>query len=256
MAEPRTARLVASRAIGSGTRWLRFAVDGELGFTGGQYIIVNTRVPIGDGKVAKRAYSLLSRDNEQNHFEIAVRRVDSGPGSNYMLEIAEGSTLQFTGPWGKFVPARAAEAAEVESPRVVVIATDTGITAALGLLGSRSFEPFLMKTSVHWLVESDDYFLPLSFVRERLPEGTVQFERTVATADAPDRADWYAREEKSLLDTLLREKPAAVFLSGDGFLLSRFRDALTTRCSVPPMIAVESFFHHQELKAAAGAASS
>src|SRR5262249_44505525 len=146
--------------------------SGELGFTGGQYIIVNTGIELDGGKVAKRAYSILSSDDEQRQFQLAVRRIGEGPGSNFMHRLAVGAELPFSGPWGKFLPSWAS------GPRLV-FATDTGITAALGLLKGHQFRKLAVDTRVIWSVESDDYFLPASLARESI-SSYANFEVAVA----------------------------------------------------------------------------
>jgi ferredoxin-NADP reductase len=250
MAQQRIARLLSTREIHSDTRLLRFATEDALGFTGGQYIIVNTGIAIGEGKIAKRAYSLLSSDTGQSHFEIAVRRIHNGPGSNYMLSLAEGSELAFSGPWGKLLP-RVPDSANITP--TLVLATDTGITAALGLVNSAIFAPSLAATSIFWLSESDKYFLPESFVRERIPTGCKHFEVVRIPADTDGRESWLSSHQDSFLKRMLSEPPSTAFLSGDGFLLSEFRDAMRQSLPHPPEILIETFFHHQAVKTAIAA---
>lgn len=244
MAEARTARLANVEEFGADTHVLRFELDMELGWTGGQYVIVNTGVPIGEGKVAKRAYSLLSSDEEQRSFTIAVRRIGTGPGSNAMLAMKPGDTLQFTGPWGKFLPSRALDAAG-DGP-VVVIATDTGITVALGLLRSQAFAPLLGRTQLHWLVGSDDYFLPRDFVTEQVPHACGVFEMHTVAANAGLRSEWLAEEGEAWLRSLLSQRPGAVYLAGDGLVLAQARRILGEEAG--PVPSIESFFGHQLLK--------
>src|SRR5260370_33392229 len=125
MGEGRVARLVKAECVGSEARLLRFALaEGEIGFAGGQYIIVNTGIELAGGKLAKRAYSILSSDDDQREFQIAVRRVGEGPGSNFMHRIEVGAELTVSGPWGKFVTN-----GESPGPRLV-FATHTGTTPA------------------------------------------------------------------------------------------------------------------------------
>lgn len=248
MAQQRIARLLSTRELHSNTRLLRFATEAPLGFTGGQYIIVNTGIVIKEGKIAKRAYSLLSSDTDQSHFEIAVRRIHNGPGSNYMLDLAGGSELAFSGPWGKFLP-RKSQSSSI-SP-TLVLATDTGITAALGLINATTFTPNLETTSIFWLNESDKYFLPESFVRERIPSRSKHFEVVRVSGNTNSRESWLADHRNSFLKHVLSEQPSAIFLSGDGFLLSDFRDAIRRILPYPSDITIETFFHHQAIKTTA-----
>ncbi len=255
MAEVKTARLLERRPLSRDSALLRFSADAAFAFTGGQYVIVNTLVPVGplsEGKTVKRAYSVLSSDADHGVFEMAVRRIDQGPGSNYMLALELGARLEFSGPWGKYLPMAASEG---EDDRTLLIATDTGITVALGLLRGVAFRTRLKGIRLVWLAESDDYFVSEEFVRERLPEACGSFERILVPADKQERAAWLAREQQSLLKTAMRDKPRAAYLSGDGSLLAAFRDALRGLEADAPAIFVESFFHHQDLKTVATRAS-
>ena len=257
MADIRKARLLSSVKEGGEARLLRFSsastTQDGFAFTGGQYIILNTGIPLPDGKVAKRAYSLLSSDADPGTFEIAVRRVGSGPGSNYLLDLQPGSEIQFSGPWGKYLPLPATD--DDPQPPTLIVATDTGITAALGLLSGQSFAPQRQHTRLVWLRDSDDYFLPESVVRERLGNGLSPeaFEVHDVPFDSDARVTWLQQNaERIVPDTALR----AAYLSGDGFLLAAFRDRLNALPSAPKLF-IESFFHHQLLKdPAKGAASS
>ena len=51
----------------------------------------------------------------------------------------------------------------------LVLATDTGITAALGLVQGVRFQALAAKAIVIWLRTTPDYFLPEPLVRERVP---------------------------------------------------------------------------------------
>jgi ferredoxin-NADP reductase len=110
MAQQRIATLIESERLSDETCLLSFRMaDGELGFVGGQYIIVDTGIPLPGNKVAKRAYSIISADDDQREFQVAVRRIGEGPGSNFMHRLTNGDTLHFSGPWGKFVAAEPAD---------------------------------------------------------------------------------------------------------------------------------------------------
>jgi ferredoxin-NADP reductase len=246
MAQQKAAQLITACNIGANARLLEFALEDELGFTGGQYIIVNTGVPLAEGKVAKRAYSILSSDAQQRRFQIAVRRIGSGPGSNYMFDLPLHAELAFSGPWGKYLP-RNAQSVNAGDRATTVLATDTGITAAMGLIGAEMFTPFREDTTVLWLVESDEYFLPEAFIRERLANLCRHLGIVRVPADHIQRESWLRLHKDALYERILQEYPATVFLSGDGRLLSELRDVLQNGPS-PLEVIVESFFHHQELK--------
>jgi ferredoxin-NADP reductase len=245
MAQQRSARLVSAQNVGANARLLEFSLEDELGFTGGQYIIVNTGIPIAADKVAKRAYSILSGDIRQHRFQIAVRRIGAGPGSNYMFDLPLDAELAFSGPWGKYLP-REQEPGNADRS-TLILATDTGITAAIGLVSAEKFAPYRQRTNLFWITESDEYFLPESFVRERISALCGHFEVIKVPTASEQRESWLSTQRDTLLNRIRREEPATAFLSGDGFLLAEFRNALESG-PYPVQVSVESFFHHQELK--------
>lgn len=170
MAEQFSAQLVHAQALGAETRLLRFAFPQgtSFGFVGGKYVIINSGKVLPDGKICKRAYSILSSDSDQTGFEIAVRRI--GMGSNFLHELPINSELYFSGPWGKFV---AVDGEEEKS--TWILATDTGITAALGLIQAEGFKPKLARTELCWWLEPGGYFLPESYVRGKIPPACGSF---------------------------------------------------------------------------------
>jgi ferredoxin-NADP reductase len=241
MAEARLARVIKAESMGTGARLLTFAtVSSELGFTGGQYIIVNTGIELEGGKLAKRAYSILSSDNEQEKFQLAVLRIGEGPGSNFMHRIAVGAELQFSGPWGKFLP-------DTTSGPRLVFATDTGITATLGLLRGRQFRESAAETTVLWFVESDDYFIPASFARESIRLEYARFESVAAPpVGDPSRLD----RALALVDRSIgARRPSCAYLAGDGAIIYPLRERLVAAGVAQDRIRLEAFFNNPDRKA-------
>jgi len=246
MAQERKAALAWARNIGSDTRLLQFTTEyDELAFAGGQYVIVHAGMPEGGGKATKRAYSILTSDRERRSFQIAVRKIAQGGGSNFMHALPEGATLSFSGPWGKY------RIDGSPGQRALILATDTGITAALGLVQSQDFGTWSRESSIVWLVESDQYFLPEAFVRERAA-GCCSLEVIhLPPAGTPERTAWFENWSPQFIQG---KQPDAAFLSGDGLLLFSFRDLLLARGMSADQIRLETFFNHK--KAAEMVASS
>jgi ferredoxin-NADP reductase len=119
MAAPeRTARVVRVVDHGGSTRSLFLRPDGARPeFTPGQFL--SCRLPVG-GDVLTRPYSIASRP-EEDVLEICLNAVPGGAGSAYLLALAVGAPLAFTGPWGTFTLARAPEA------EAVFVADGTGV---------------------------------------------------------------------------------------------------------------------------------
>ncbi|HLH75212.1 MAG TPA: FAD-dependent oxidoreductase [Candidatus Binataceae bacterium] len=242
MAQSRNARLVRAQHLGPEARLLTFALaEGQLGFAGGQYIIVNTGVDLGGGKIAKRAYSILSADDEQSQFQIAVRRLGEGPGSNFMHRIAEGTELAFSGPWGKFV-SHGAGAGER-----LLFATDTGITAALGLLRGMRSRAEATSTTALWFVPSPDYFLPPAFAHDAIAACCRRF--SVAAAPPAGEASRLGAALLALESALGPALPASAYLAGDGAVIYPLRERLIELGMAKEQIQLEAFFNNPERRA-------
>jgi ferredoxin-NADP reductase len=232
MATPRFAQLVAASAPAAGTRLLELEASEPLGFTGGQYIIVDTGLVLPNGKAVKRAYSIFSADGDQRRLRLAVTRI--GPASTYLHEAPVGSTLKFSGPWGKLIPADSSAGA------TLMLATDTGITAALGLLQSARFQPLLAETTLVWLRPAPGAFLPDELVRALLPPGLAARFDLLPPVDHPERVPWV----RGLLRPWLQPgKLARAFIAGDGAVNYALLDDLVAAGVPATRDSVESFFN-------------
>jgi NAD(P)H-flavin reductase len=239
MALARFAQLVEAERIGTDTRVLTLEMKGDepLGFVGGQYIIVDTGLTAASGKAIKRAYSLLSADQDQRGFTLSSKRLPAGPGSNYMHELPVGGEIKFSGPWGKLRPA------EGLSGPTLVVATDTGVTAALGLLRGRPFAALLPQTHFLWLRSEPGYFLPDDFVQASLPPGLGRAEiGPLPPIGHPERISHVRSHVRSVLAEDLSGLGQA-FIAGDGLVNYALLDDLV-RAGVPATRdSVESFFN-------------
>jgi ferredoxin-NADP reductase len=237
MAVPRFARLAAATTLGPDTRLLELELTGEepLGFLGGQYIIVDSGLTLPTGKAAKRAYSILSADTDQRRFQLASKRIPGGLASGFLHEIPTGTEIKFSGPWGKMVPTEAAAGA------TLVVATDTGITAAIGLLGGRRFAALLSSTTLLWLRTSPDYFLPDDLVRSRLPGALGSAEiGDLPPIDHPERISWVRGRTRALVQPA---RLAQAFIAGDGAVNYALLDDLIAAGVQATRDSVESFFN-------------
>lgn len=230
MAIAREARVVHVVDLTPTTRVLELEPTAPLDFVGGQYVIVNSGLTLPDGKLAKRAYSFLSADERQERVVLAVRQMKERPGSgvvsNWLHTRAVGDVIAFSGPWGKWL------ADDARPRRTLVLATDTGITAALGLVCGRAFAPQRARAELVWLVEHDRYFLPAPFVTAALPAGVAFWRRPLPPVGHPERIPQALRVAAA--DTAFD----SVFLVGDGAVVCALRD------HVFPEARVETFFNH------------
>jgi len=114
-------RLARAQMISPNVRELAFErVDGvPFEFQAGQW--VSLVLPLAEGE-ARRAYSVASPPDGSPGFEIAVTKVDGGPGSTYLHALTPGSVLRAIGPQGFFTRPRGA------AHPSLFIGTGTGVT--------------------------------------------------------------------------------------------------------------------------------
>jgi ferredoxin-NADP reductase len=240
MAAQKEARVIAVEPLSELARAITMRPAERLDFVGGQYIIVNSGATLPDGKLAKRAYSIVTPDAQQDEIVLVVRRIGEGPASRFMHAVEPGDVVPFSGPWGKFLPDDA-------RPRraTYILVTDTGITAALGLVRGSAFAPQLATARLVWLVENEHYFLTEEFVRARLPWSLPMARVSIPGVKHPERVA-AARAE---LDRLLADGvPESVYLAGDGDVLYPLRERFIAAGVSDANIRVESFFNNPNKK--------
>lgn len=231
MAIPHTAEVVAVAPFGPRGCLVTLDWAAAPGFVGGQYVIVDSGRLHPSGKPAKRAYSIVSSDRAPARIELAVKRV-GGPTSSYLHEVRVGDAVRFTGPWGQFVPAPAA------APSLVLV-TDTGITAALGLVNAAAFADRRAGSHLVWFVD-EELATPARLV-ERAAGITVHLE-----AGGHDRV---RRATDRALALIARHRLEAVYLAGDGAVVHPVRAALVAAGVAEAAIGVEGFFNNPIRKA-------
>jgi ferredoxin-NADP reductase len=114
-------RLARARMLGPHVRELAFErVDGTpMEFVAGQWM--SLVLPLAEGE-ARRAYSIASPPDGSSAFEIAVTKVDGGPGSTYLHGMDLGATVRVIGPQGFFTRPRTAR------HPALFVGTGTGVT--------------------------------------------------------------------------------------------------------------------------------
>jgi ferredoxin-NADP reductase len=161
-----------------------------------------------------------------------------------MHRLKIGSELKFSGPWGKFV------ATDKIEGDLLIVATDTGITAALGLLRGCDLSRARERSKLIWFAESTRYFLPFDFVIAQLDAiGVRNFAVTeAAPISDPMRVD---KTLERMQEAIRGSLPKSAFLCGDGTLVYGVRDRLIAAGMANENIRIECFFNNPERKAAA-----
>lgn len=114
------------RPLNASVAEVRFFVDRpEFEFKPGQYMIFHIPHP---EKALRRSYSISTPPSDKRHFEVCVRSVAGGFGSNFIHRLRPGRRLKVEGPHGDF--------ALQEGPRknILMIATGTGVSPIKSML--------------------------------------------------------------------------------------------------------------------------
>ncbi|TGK02084.1 FAD-dependent oxidoreductase [Leptospira selangorensis] len=208
-------------------------------FVGGQYVILNAGIDE-DGKVIKRAYSILSSDSKTDSFQICVKRLGTGKASSILPELILGSELEYSGPWGKFV----GDPIWPSPGFSLILATDTGITSLAGLLLSKKFSGRLDSTIAVWLKTKEEDFLSeseLAKILSGIPNLPNIFQ--IPPISDQNRISNALEILKSILGDCT--VPENVFLSGDGNVLREVRSELVRLGTLESRIGMEAFFNTQ-----------
>ena len=130
-----------------------------------------------------------------------------------------------------------------------IFATDTGITAALGLLNSSTMLPTRNRTRLLWFAESADYFLPFRFVTEELDRIDI---RKFSVIESPPVSDGTRMQKAlNLIEAIVREEaPGRAYLCGDGAVIYAVQERLIGAGMTPENIRIECFFNNPQRKAA------
>lgn len=105
---------------------VRFFVETpEFQFKPGQYMIFHIPHP---DKVLRRSYSISTPPSDKRHFEVCVRAIAGGQGSNYIHRLRPGNCLKVEGSYGEFV------LQEDSGKDILMVATGTGMSPIKSML--------------------------------------------------------------------------------------------------------------------------
>lgn len=221
---------------------LTFALpEGDiLGFSGGQYIIVNSGLGNGEGKTFKRAYSILSSDKYQDRFEIAYKKMPKGIlGNRYFPNLKIGDEMTFSGPWGKFLK----NENWPKKGKVAIFSTDTGISAALSFIRGQKLSQRKKDLYSLWLSPGPNYFLKEESVDKILKQNCNFHEiKRISESPAIDRLDQGIKEGLHFFDFIGNDLKN-IFLAGDGQIILKLKEILIERGLEEDNIGMEVFFN-------------
>jgi len=245
MAIPKKARVIQIKSLKTDVKHLQCEMiePNKLSFIGGQCILINSGIVMDNGKLGKRAYSIVSSDVKQNTFEILVKKIGNGVGSSFVHQLKEGDAFEFSGPWGKNKPV----ANEIDEKSVLFIATDTGITTLLGLLRGSAYRDSLDDAKLIWLTSEEDYFIPLNNMDQWIPNYcSYQMITDISDSKAINRTEECVKKIEALSFEKFYDK---IWLCGDGNVIASLKAWFISEGYAAEQIVTESFFYHERLKA-------
>jgi ferredoxin-NADP reductase len=239
VADKKTGRVIAINQVQEHTRLITLQLESppSIAFAGGQYVIVHSGVELEPGKVAKGTFTIVSPETQTDRITLAVRQIGDGPCTTWLNRtLRVGDELGYSGPWG---------AKNYETPvgdvEALFVATDTGINAVLAFLNSCNAAACLSRARVVWLLPSDDYFLPIDYVKNALPAAV--HERFQVEFIAPPGTSLRVEQAVAIVEEQLKSfEPRYSLLSGDGDILAAVRDLLMER-GLGANVTLETYFN-------------
>lgn len=218
------------------TRVLSLAASEPIRFIGGGGIDLHSPR---DPDHLKRPFAILSSDEEQMRITVAIQRIADGAFCESLFGVlTEGAEVLCGAPYETDFTVRD------DDPigPVLVVSTDTGITASIGLVNGARFAPFRSEAVFVHFRSQQNPFLSDSFIADHLPE---PLQSSFVTVEIPS-ADQYGRYgaiRSSLSQRLFEKRPLLAFVSGDGYSIRVIRELLQVHGLEPNKIRIEPFFN-------------
>ncbi len=113
----------------------------EISFLPGQYLIL--LVPQKNNQEVKRLYSIASSPINKNNFELIIKCVPGGIGSEYLKKIKPGDKVDFQGPAGMFT-------LKENRNNKIFLATGTGIAPIRSMIYQIKSKKLQVKSYLFW----------------------------------------------------------------------------------------------------------
>lgn len=191
-------------------------------FQAGQWI--SLVLPLAEGE-GRRSYSIASPPDGRAGFELAITRVDGGPGSSYLHQIEPGHVLRAIGPAGFFTRPR-----DARHPSLFV-GTGTGVTPLRSMILDALNNG---DTSPLWLVfgvrhEADRLYLEeMEALAKKHPNVRVEYTVSRAKDDWKGRTGYVQTHIEHLWNELAAKGDGAphVYICGLERMVGAVRDLL------------------------------
>ncbi len=221
-------RLVRSRMLSPNVRELAFErVDATpFEFQAGQWVSLVLPLPDGEGR---RAYSIASAPDGTAGWSLAITKVEEGPGSTYLHELAEGATVRVIGPQGFFTRPRG-----TRHPSLFV-GTGTGVTPLRSMirdaLATGDHSPLTLLFGVR-TAEDRIYVEELEELQQKHANFAGHYTLSRGADDWTGRRGYVQTHVEELWRELEKSGPPHVYICGLERMVSAVRDLLRKRMNV------------------------
>ncbi|MBK6693498.1 MAG: FAD-dependent oxidoreductase [Myxococcales bacterium] len=236
MALPPTfrARLVSRQPLTKNVAHFLFErADGApMTFEAGQWVNLIMEGAAADGSALRRAYSIASPPRAEPTFELAITRVEGGPGTAFLFALEPGQELEVVGPQGFFTrPLGSA------SPSLLV-GTGTGLTPLRSmLLSAKAHGSLVPATLLFGVREESDILFRRELEALSESDSPLRAHFTLSRADDAwtGRRGWVQTHVLELYDALKggSETPPHVYICGLRPMVDAVRELLKTELGLP-----------------------
>ncbi len=216
-----TATVVSHRPLAPGVREVTFERDdgAPVVFVAGQWMNLELAEKVGE---LRRAYSIASPPDGTGRFELAVTRVEGGPGSTKLHAMDVGAKVSVTGPQGIFY--------RKERGPSLFVATGTGFTPLRSMLkdalAKGDDSPMRLIFGVR-TPEDRIYVDELRALEEKHPNFRAFFTLSRPPAEGWDGRTGYVQTHvRGLYEELAKSGRTNVYICGLQKMVSAVRDLL------------------------------
>lgn len=222
----RALTLRRARALSPKVRELTFDPGPAYAFRAGQWVSI--KVPSDDpDQPHARSYSIASAPRSDGTFDVAVTRVESGPGSTFLHAMLEGQTVPAADPMGFFTLPDA-----IDRP-LLLVGTGTGVAPLRAMLQSLDALAERPRTTLLFGVRSrEDVLYADEFEARAASDPRFRFEPTLSRPD-PGWAGRTGYVQTHLADLLGGLPDAAVYICGLNAMVREARDVLRKTLGLP-----------------------
>ena len=217
--------LRAARMLSPKVRALTFDPGADFAFRAGQW--VSLKFPLaGSDELLARSYSIASAPRADHSFDLAVTRVDEGPGSNFLHTMAVGDTVESADPMGFFTLPAA-----LHRP-LLMVGTGTGVAPLRAMIESLAGADAPPVTLLFGVRRREDLLYADEFTALAAGGGRFHFEPTLSRPDE----GWNGRTGyvQHHLPAMLAAQPEAdVYICGLNAMVRDARKVLRDALGVP-----------------------